>query len=188
MKSGWMTVGFCALAFSIAASPAHAAPEDRTISYTIYNDPEHPQLGIRYHIELGLAFAATSGNRNGWEIERVRIARMRTDGTLDEVWTDLLPEVMTADGLWWTTHVNSELPLAKEFTAPPLLAGFASAATSGRAAMEYSLNGTVCTSDCKTAALTVPAIVGLRLQEVDDDYPDFDEGEEPVGTDDDVDE
>lgn len=178
--------GICALATCLVVSPAFATPEDRTVSYCVYDDPANPQHVPIYYISLQLTPVGTDGDSIGWQVDQIAIARMNPNGTVNRKWSQVLPSVDTPDGLWWVDHLDAESPAAAEFTMPPPIGGQAAAGQSGAAALNYDLAGTTCSGDCETEELAVASILYVRLQQEDESEPELDKDEEPAETEDDV--
>jgi hypothetical protein len=108
--------------------------------------------------------------------------RKPRDNEDDVVWVKELPFVPTADGLWWTDHVDPMAPAADEFVLVPWLLGTAESLDPSYEVLEFDLAGEEYTapSPGEDYAATTGLSYRLRAQAIDEPPVDDSNDDEPV--------
>ncbi len=181
MKSRHFIGSACAL-ISLGLAPvlAVASPDDQLISFKIYNDPNTPSLGLRYEVFFDLSAVDEDSKSVGWQINEIAFRRYDSYGHVENEWSEVLPEVLTADGLWWVDHASVEEPVLSEFVLPPAVYGTAAVSLGTAGDLSYSLEGQVYEAAPGGPPFPLTAAIDIYAQEDEIPEPDLDDEEEPV--------
>lgn len=121
----------CALAVA-GAGALLSLPEDRSILYTIYDDPDQQTPVATFTVQLDIEAEEESETHIGWRITNMTFE----DLAGGRVW-EQSPSV---DALWWVAHADKNDPQLDEFDMPPHLTGVANIVGSGDD-LDYDLEG-----------------------------------------------
>ncbi len=179
----------CVLGFVIVpAAETQALPKSRTITYTIYEDPNDNESDIIYTVELDIEASDSDGDSIGWEVLETRITKRNTGSTPDEEWVESYPNVDSLDGLWWIDHVDGNAPDLSEFVIPPLIEGVATPEIPANEDLEYMLEGSVYTppSIPDQPPFDVTTALSYTFKKAQEQEPDAEADDVPVDTDEDT--
>ncbi len=164
------------------------SPPDQQVTYYLREVPEQAQSPVVFDIVLTLSAQAVSGKSVGWHIDR--IAYHQRTGSAVLTWTEEMPVVNSADGLWWIQHATAAAPEVREFVKPPLLVGTALAERPENPALNYSFvgadyTGTPSLPFANTGALTFTFVVdgeSTPTEEGENEPTEINGGPEPGST------
>lgn len=108
---------FCLAPVVCLTSQARAdLPDDRIVHFAIHEDPSNPNSPIDYILSLSISAQEQDGDWIGWQVDNYQITEKATLGS-DTIWDVDLPDVGTADGLWWVEHSDPDNPVRADFKA-----------------------------------------------------------------------
>jgi hypothetical protein len=124
------------LAAAGSAHPTNA--EFVTVSYSIFEEPENPLSPEVFRVVVTLDEYSRAGETIGWNVVQVECRKF---GGTTLSWIGVAPEVDTADGLWYVTHADADVPTAADFTTPPVISGTGDSQQIGGADLEFQFRG-----------------------------------------------
>ena len=119
----YIILGLASVCVLGTVSDASALAMNKTIRYTIHEDPQDPQSTVIYHVEVDLTDVDSDPEAIAWEVLEIRITKKDSNG--DITWTETSPAVDSSDGNWWVKHADLQNPQLSEFTVPELIDGTA---------------------------------------------------------------
>ena len=125
-----------------ALSPLTASallPPDQVIDIQIRETPGDPESPVVWEVSLFLHALDQIGDDIQWEVESIQIRKMGATPELDTVWVEAFPQVWTADGTWWVSHIDG----ASDFRQPPAISGLALNVDPAGPSLTYDLLGEV---------------------------------------------
>lgn len=178
-KIGACLVGLCALLLLV--SPVQAIlPADQCVVFHLREDPDDPESEVSTSIKVLITAVEKDGSSVGWRIHQVVFSRKLADNS-EVSWEALLPEINTADGLWWTSHVDALYPTMDEFTVLPWMLGTADSLDGRYSDLAYDLAGIPDETPPEDQIYATTARLSYRLAADNPDDPvDDDNDDEPV--------
>jgi hypothetical protein len=165
----------CLQGFAVGQLPA-----SRTVTLNIYEDPNDPESPVQTEIVLEVSAVEQDGDSVGWQVDSLSVARAVSDGTV-AVWEQPLPDVVSADGLWWVDHADTQAPVTEEFAVVPWMAGVAESLDPRFTDLEFDLAGEVYTPPPEGAPFEVTTSLSYALRASSPDEPvDDSDDDEPV--------
>lgn len=131
------------LAVGVFPAIAAALPDDYTMVYQMRETPTDPHSDLTFRVTLKLSADQADGDDVGWKVTEILIDQYDLDGNVSDTWSELVPFVDTADGLWWVLHADFDNLLEIEFDLPPVVSGTMPAKSPTTEDLDYSFNGEV---------------------------------------------
>ena len=139
-------------------------PNGRTLTYDVRKDS-----ALIYQYEMHVTAQQQVGNSIGWAVDSVTVREFDANEQVIGTWIDSIPNVASADGLWWATHADPANPVLSEFAVSPRIDGTAGAD------MDYEFEG-----QGTPAGANANVLVALVLWLQSHPVPDVDYNFEPL--------